>query len=81
MDELSLAPYVLSLSNRNSGAKGNPLRRRTRLPDAVPQFVAIRTASLDDPSWFKPQMDVWTCDAHPWDEMNPALAKLEKYPQ
>ena len=50
-------------------------------PDAVPQFVAIRTASLDDPSWFKPQMDVWTCDAHPWDEMNPALPKLEKYPQ
>ena len=50
-------------------------------PDAVPQFVAIRTASLDDPSWFKPQMDVWTCDAHAWDEMNPALPKLEKYPQ
>jgi len=34
-------------------------------PDAVPQFVAIRTASLDDPSWFKPQADVWTADAHP----------------
>jgi hypothetical protein len=49
--------------------------------DAVPQFVAIRSASLDDPSWFKPQMDVWTCDAHPWDEMNHALAKFEKYPQ
>jgi hypothetical protein len=32
-------------------------------PDAVPQFVAIRTASLDDPSWFKPQMDVWRCGA------------------
>src|ERR1700751_4180849 len=50
-------------------------------PDAVPQFVAIRSASLDDPSWFKPQMDVWTCDAHPWDEMNHALAKLKKYPK
>ena len=50
-------------------------------PDAVLQFVAIRTASLDDLSWFKPQMDVWTCDTHPWDQMNSALPKFEKYPQ
>jgi hypothetical protein len=49
-------------------------------PDAVPQLVAIRTASLDDPSWFNPQVDVWTSDAHPWDQMNPALPKFEKYP-
>jgi hypothetical protein len=49
-------------------------------PDAAPQIVAIRTASLDDPSRFTPQMDVWTCDAHPWDQMNPALPKFEKYP-
>jgi len=40
----------------------------------------IRTASLDDPSWFNPQVDVWTSDAHPWDQMNPALPKFEKYP-
>ncbi len=50
-------------------------------PDAVPQVVAIRTASLDDPSWFNPQVDVWTSDAHPWDHMNPALPKFEKYPK
>ena len=49
-------------------------------PDAVPQFVAIRTASLNDPSWFNPQVDVWTSDAHSWDQMNPALPKFEKYP-
>ena len=49
-------------------------------PDAVPQFVAIRAASLDDPSWFKPQMDVWTCDATPGDSMDPALPKFDKYP-
>ena len=29
--------------------------------DTVPQFVAIWTASLDDPSWFKQQMDEWMC--------------------
>src|SRR5206468_2758146 len=56
---------------------GSPIQVK---PDAVPQFVAIRTASLDDPSWFTLQMDVWTSDAHPWDQMNPALPKFEKYP-
>lgn len=49
--------------------------------DSQPQIVAIRTASLDDPSWFKLQMEVWISDAHPWDQMNPALVKFEKYPQ
>lgn len=49
-------------------------------PDAVPHLAAIRTASLDDPAWFNQQLDVWTCDAHPWDQMNPALPKFEKYP-
>jgi len=48
--------------------------------DSQPQIVAIRTASLDDPSWFDPQMDVWTSDAHPWDHMNTALVKFAKYP-
>src|SRR5947208_590460 len=27
-------------------------------PEAIPHIVAITTASLDDPSWFKPQMNV-----------------------
>jgi hypothetical protein len=49
--------------------------------DAVPHIAAIRTASVDDPSWFTPEMDVWTSDAHPWDQMNPKLPKFEKYPQ
>jgi hypothetical protein len=49
--------------------------------DSQPQTVAIRTASLDDPSWFKQQMDVWISDAHPWDQMNSTVVKFEKYPQ
>jgi hypothetical protein len=57
---------------------GSPVLVKT---DANRDIVAIRTASLDDPSWFNPQMDVWTSDAHPWDQMNPALPKFEKYPQ
>ena len=56
---------------------GSPIQSK---PDAVPDIVAIRTASLDDPSWFNLQMDVWTSDVHPWDQMNPTLPKFEKYP-
>jgi hypothetical protein len=58
-------------------ACGSPILVKT---DPNPEIVAIRTASLDDPSWFNLQVDVWTSDAHPWDQMNPALAKFEKYP-
>ena len=57
---------------------GSPILAKS---DSVPQFAAIRTASLDDSGWFNPQMDVWTCDAHSWDHMNPALPKFEKYPK
>ncbi|HEX7862666.1 MAG TPA: GFA family protein [Verrucomicrobiae bacterium] len=49
-------------------------------PDALPQLVAIRTGSVDDASWFKPQMDVWTCDAHVWDQMDSAVPRFERYP-
>ncbi len=49
-------------------------------PQSASHIVAIRTASLDDPSWFNPQLEVWTSDAHPWDHMNPGLPQFEKYP-
>jgi hypothetical protein len=39
----------------------------------------ITAASLDDPTLFKPQMDIWTSDAQPWDHMDPRLPRFEKY--
>jgi hypothetical protein len=57
---------------------GSPIVVRT---DSQPQVVAIRTASVDDPTWFNPHMDVWISDAQAWDHMNSALAKFAKYPQ
>jgi hypothetical protein len=56
---------------------GSPILARN---DFNPHIIAIRTASLDDPSWFNPQMDVWISDAHPWDQMNSVLPKFAKYP-
>lgn len=49
-------------------------------PDAAPHIVAIRTASLDDPGWFRLQAEVWTSDANAWDELNPTVPQFEKYP-
>jgi hypothetical protein len=37
-------------------------------------------ASLDDPSWFQPQMDIFVSDAQPWDQMDPAIVKFGQYP-
>lgn len=38
-------------------ACGSPVQVMT---DSQPGIVAIRAASLDDPSWFNPHMNVWT---------------------
>jgi len=40
--------------------------------------AGIKAGSLDDPSWFKPEADVWTCSAQPWDHMDPAVPKFVK---
>jgi hypothetical protein len=39
----------------------------------------ILASSLDDPRLFKPEMHIWTSDAHPWDQMDPKVPKFEKY--
>jgi hypothetical protein len=44
------------------------------------QFVGVLAASLDDPSWFQPQMDIFVSEAQPWDQMDPAIAKFGQYP-
>jgi len=33
---------------------------------AMSDGIAIRAASLDDPSWFRPQFHVFTASAQPW---------------
>ncbi|NOT12889.1 MAG: GFA family protein [Methylococcaceae bacterium] len=35
----------------------------------------VAAATLDDPSVFKPEKDMWVADAQPWDYMNPELPK------
>jgi len=59
------------------GHCGSPVMTRlARVPDAV----GVPAASLDDPSGFKPTMDVYTAFAQPWAPMNPDLRKFETQP-
>jgi hypothetical protein len=59
------------------GVCGSPvLARLSRIPDVV----AVPAASLDDPSWHKPTVDMFTSSAQPWDYMNPALPKFPHGP-
>ena len=42
--------------------------------------IGITASSLDDPSWFKPKMNLWLCDAQAWDLVDKELPGFEKYP-
>jgi hypothetical protein len=44
------------------------------------EFMGVTAGSLDDPSWFRPEVDFFVADAQPWDQMDPAIAKFEHYP-
>jgi hypothetical protein len=57
------------------GACGTPVFARTL---AKPEFLIIKAASLDDPSWFAPEADVWVESAQPWDHMNPIIPKFAR---
>jgi hypothetical protein len=42
--------------------------------------VGITAGSLDDPRWFRPQLDFFVSDVQPWDHMDPAIPKHNLYP-
>jgi hypothetical protein len=50
------------------------------LPPFAPDLMVIMATSLDDPSIFKPGMDIYTSSAQAWDHMDPALPKFPKMP-
>jgi hypothetical protein len=50
------------------------------MPPFAPDLMVIAATSLDDPSIFKPAMDIYTSSAQHWDFMNPALPKFPKMP-
>jgi hypothetical protein len=47
----------------------------------MPDIVGVRVGSLDDPSRYRPVMDIFVTSAQPWDYMNPELPKFPGYPK
>lgn len=47
---------------------------------AIPDFMVLYASSLDDPSWYKPQRDIYVASAQPWDVMHPDLPKVDGMP-
>ena len=47
---------------------------------AMPQFMAVHAASLDDPSRFKPQAVTYAIRGLAWDKLDPTLQSFEKMP-
>lgn len=46
-----------------------------------PDIVGLRVGTLDDPSEFRPEANIFVKSAQPWVHMDPALPKHDTYPQ
>ena len=42
--------------------------------------IGVTASSLDDPTFFQPQIEMWTSDAQPWDALDASIPHFEKYP-
>ena len=47
---------------------------------AAPEFFAVRAASLDDPSRYRPQVVTYAARGYAWDHLDPALPKFDGMP-
>ena len=47
---------------------------------AAPDFRVLYAGSLDDPSWYQPQRDIYVASAQPWDVMHPEVPKVDGMP-
>ena len=48
--------------------------------EAAPELEWIKAGTLDDPSWFEPQMNIWCGSAQPWVSIDDSLPRFEKNP-
>jgi len=42
--------------------------------------ISIQAGSLDDPSWFKPQAEIYVANAQPWSYLHSDLPKFSQMP-
>jgi hypothetical protein len=43
-------------------------------------IVGVRVCTFDDPSWFRPEANIFAKSAQPWDYFDPAVPRFETYP-
>jgi hypothetical protein len=53
--------------------------RLTGAENPAKGYIGVVASSLDDPSWFRPRLDIFVADAQPWDLMEPDLPKYREY--
>ena len=46
----------------------------------LPDHYLVYGSSLDDPSWFRPAVNIYTASALPWDCMDPSIPNFEQAP-
>jgi|SRR5580700_1423513 len=59
------------------GDCGSPLYSQV---SARLDLIGLRVTSLDDPSGFRADADIFVRSAQPWDHMDPAIPKYDTYP-
>jgi hypothetical protein len=71
------------------GSSGQPVLRKfcprcgsPVLADVAvtPEWDWLMAGTLDDPSWLKPQMNIWCASAQPWVSMDDAIPAFEGAP-
>ena len=59
------------------GDCGTPLFTRGEL---LPDFISIRFPTLDDTSWFRPMLDIWTSSAPQWVSLSQEIPHFPESP-
>jgi len=42
--------------------------------------IGVTASSLDHPTFFQPQVEMWVADAQPWDALDPKLPQFAQFP-
>ena len=57
---------------------GTPLFARN---EKLPQYLAVKVGSLDEPSVFEPQANIWIKSAQPWHHLDAAISRFKENPE
>jgi hypothetical protein len=77
----------LVASYADKGESGKPLSRKfcrncgsslATEAEALPGAMIIKAGTLEDKSWLKPNMHIWTRSAQPWVQIEPGATTFPK---